>query len=701
MGIIGTIRKHSWVAVAIVGVAIVAFIIGDLTKNNRGATDMGEINGTTITYQHFNYRLNDLENTLRRQQGIDQIPADMEYQLREQVWQMLVDETILGAEYDALGLQVTEAEMSDMFAGNFIHPYVRQSFTDPQTGQLNIDNIRSIINNFENLDSNFRMQWVELQKTVCDDRMRQKYSALISQGFLMSPAMAEQIAAMGKNQRNVLVAALPYSDITDAEAPVEEQDYEKYYKKHKAEFRVDEELRDIDMVVFTATPSEQDLAQIQKEVMEVWDSLQTADDSEVPYLVNSESDHSYDSTYVRTSALSSDIDSLVSRLGVGQYLAPRIIGNEWVMAKVMNIANRPDSIRASVIMLYNDRIQGITRTADEAKSLADSIAAQLRAGRMDFDNAVAEYADNKQQSDFGWATDGGEVYGFMNETVVNTPVDGIFVLEMPREMGYVIGKVTGKTALAKKYRLALITREILPSDETMRLVEEQARNFASNNRSYDEMRATATAAGMQMRSMRLTSMMQGVGNFTSSRDIVQWAFNEKTNVGAVADQVFDSENNYIVVALKDVFKRGYATLDQVRGMIDQQVRIEKKAEVLMAKAADAMQGATSVEAVAGKLGVAADTVENVTFNGYYFGKFGMEPKMQGATAAAQKGAMVGPVKGANGVYVASVVDEQENPMFSPEMVVNGFMQQYMQKARMTSTVLRQRSEIKDQRNRFF
>ena len=35
MGIIGNIRKHSWIAVLVVGIAIIAFIIGDLTKNRK------------------------------------------------------------------------------------------------------------------------------------------------------------------------------------------------------------------------------------------------------------------------------------------------------------------------------------------------------------------------------------------------------------------------------------------------------------------------------------------------------------------------------------------------------------------------------------------------------------------------------------------------------------------------------------------
>lgn len=49
MAIIGSIRKHSWIAVAIVGIAILAFILGDLTKNRGGIPDMGKVNATTMT----------------------------------------------------------------------------------------------------------------------------------------------------------------------------------------------------------------------------------------------------------------------------------------------------------------------------------------------------------------------------------------------------------------------------------------------------------------------------------------------------------------------------------------------------------------------------------------------------------------------------------------------------------------------------
>lgn len=84
MGIIGSIRKHSGIAVAVVGIAIVAFIIGDLTKNQRGVPDMGKIGDQTITYARYNEKVEEMEESYKAQQGVAQIPAEVEYQLRDQ-----------------------------------------------------------------------------------------------------------------------------------------------------------------------------------------------------------------------------------------------------------------------------------------------------------------------------------------------------------------------------------------------------------------------------------------------------------------------------------------------------------------------------------------------------------------------------------------------------------------------------------------
>ena len=58
MAIIGKIRKHSALAVIIVGVAIAAFVIGDFgKKRSQGTVDIGSVDGEEISYLDFNTRV--------------------------------------------------------------------------------------------------------------------------------------------------------------------------------------------------------------------------------------------------------------------------------------------------------------------------------------------------------------------------------------------------------------------------------------------------------------------------------------------------------------------------------------------------------------------------------------------------------------------------------------------------------------------
>ena len=705
MGIIGSIRKHSWIAVAVVGVAIVAFIIGDLTKNNRGIPDMGKINGTTISYQHFNELMEEMENNYKRQQGVSQVPTDVDYQIREQVWQNLVTETLTDEQFEKLGLTVSPAEVSDMYVGTFIHPYLRQSFTDPKTGVYQVQAIQYYVDNFENLDTAQRMEWMELEKAVKADRKQQKYSALIARGMYMPNAIAKQIAEMGNKLSNVTAVNCSYQSVDDSEITLSEEDYQKYYNKHKAEFRLRDEMREIEYIVYPIAPTTKDMEDIATAVQSTWEEFQTVDADELLFFVNSESDRSYDSTYRKASEFASPMDSALMAAGEGSFISPRIAGNEWMMAKVLKIANRPDSLRASAIYIFNDKVGGnITRGDEQAKQLADSVSNLVKSGAMTFEQAVEQYSDDPQKAnnngDMEWQLDGG--YGFLNEEIINTPEGGVFVMQHPNEVGYFVVKVTGKTTPHRKYRVATIARTIAASEATTRNIYNEANKFAGNNRTYAEMTAGAQQENLQVRNAMVTPMQYSVSGINNARSIVQWAFNEKTEKGAVADQIFEADDMYIVAALKDVYKVGYATLDQVRSMIENQVRNEKKGELLMARMEEAKKANADIYAIATKVNSVVDTLDSVSFNDYFLGKYGMEPKVQSAIAAAAENTLVGPIQGAQGVYMVKVNAKMDNPTpVDPATIRSQKEQSFMQGLRSVQQVLKDNAKVVDQRNKFF
>ena len=708
MGIIGSIRKHSWVAVAIVGIAILAFILGDLTKNNGGIPDVGKVNGATMTSQRFNELVTEAENNYKMQYQTTQVPSDVEMQLRDQVWQQFIEETLMEEQTAKLGLTVSPAEVNDMYVGQFIHPYVRQSFTDPKTGVFDIQQVNYWIENFSNIDTARRRQWVELEKAVKVDREQQKYATLLTSGFYMPKAINEKISSYATEASNIRVVALPYMNVTDEEAPIVDADYKAYFDEHKAEFRIREEMREVEFITFPVNPTAEDLAEIEQDVQKVWNEFQSVPDDEVAFFVNAESDRSYDSSYVKASSFRAPFDSQIAAATAGQMLAPTMVGNEWMMAKVMGSAVRPDSLRASVIYILNQNAGGgITRSNDEAKHLADSVLALVNGKKMTFEQAVSLYSDDPQKEetkgDMNWQLDGG--YGFLNEQIVNTPVGTSFLYEQPQGMGYFVVKVTDKTPAIKKYRVAMITREIVPSNNTNRAIYNEANRFAGQNRTIDALDAAAREQNLQVRNAQVYMMDDRMAGVANARSIVQWAYNEDTKVGTVADQVYECDGMFVVVALKDVYEKGFATLEQVRPMIEQQVRVEKKAQTLMGRASEAMKAGKDIQSIALSLNVAVDTLDSIAFGDMNLQKFGMEPKVISAVAATKSG-LVGPVKGANGVYVVQVDGKVPHTTTGYEGARMAQMYQYKtmrdnRRAWPVIQVLRDAAKITDQRNKFF
>ena len=701
MGIIGSIRKHSWVAVAIVGIAILAFILGDLTKNNGGIPDVGKVNGNTMTSQRFNELMTEAENNYKAQYQVAQVPSEVESQLRNQVWQRFVDETLMEEQMQKLGLTVSPAELNDMYVGQFIHPYVRQSFTDPRTGVFDIQQVNYWIENFSSIDTMRRQQWVEMEKAVRTDREQQKYVTLINAGFYMPKAIVEKVSSYANEASNIRVVALPFMNVSDEEAVLSENDYKAYYDEHKAEFRIREEMREIEFITFPVNPTAEDLAEIEQDVQKVWNEFQTIADDEIAFFVNAESDRSYDSSYVRANSFRAPLDEQIAAATPGQMIAPVMVGNEWMMAKVMGSAVRPDSLRASVVYVLNSNAGGgITRTNDEAKHLADSVLAQIKANKMTFGDAVNRFSDDPQKEetkgDMNWQLDGG--YGFLNEQIVNTPVGSCFLFEHPQGVGYFIVKVTDKTPATKKYRVAMITREIAASNNTNRAVYNEANRFAGQNRNIDAFEAAAREQNLQVRNAQVSMMDDRVAGIANARSIVQWAYNEDTKAGMVADQVYECDGMFVVATLKDVYKKGFATLEQVHPMIEQQVRVEKKAQVLMERANAAVKGGKDIQSIALVLNAAVDTIDSVAFGDNNLQKYGMEPKVI-STVAVSKNGLVGPVKGANGIYVMQV--DGKVPHTATGYEIARMAQAFQYKSRSVAQVLRDNAKIKDQRNKFF
>ncbi len=716
MGIIGSLRKHSGWAVGFVAVAIIAFIIGDMTKNQRGEPAVMKVNNASLSHQH----LEELENEEEANYAMNYNKRMSDRERRQayvNVCQRFSEETLLGEQMDKMGLQVTPAELSDMYTGTFIHPYLRQNFTNPQTGQYDYAGVSRTIDEFESIeDTAFRLRWVEMEKLVRRDRETQKYSNMIMGGFYMPTAIAAKVADLSKETATARVVMLPYQNVSDEDAVPTDADYKAYYEKHKAEFKnsaifgIGEEVREIEYVAFPTNPTPEDLADIENEVKSTWEEMQTIAEDELTYYVSSVSDKPYDSTYKKADEYAAPINEMLANAKEGDMISPLMAGNQWLMGKVLSIAMRPDSLHARSFYILNNLTQqpGIFRTDDEAKHLADSVANLVNTKKMTFDEALRTYTDgqkeNFDQYDMGWALDGQ--YGIFNEGLVNNAVGSCFVVKEPGGYGYYLCEVNEKTVPNKKYRVAIINRQIMASSNTYRNINKIADQFAAQNRTAEELEAAAREQNVEYRSVPVISVSDSVPGLSNTREFIRWAFDSKTKAGMVSDKVYECNGTFVVVAVKEVYKKEGMTLEQVRGMqelspsFDQRVLLEKKGDVLMARAKE-VGSAKTIDDISTKFSAPVDTLRDVAFNSYFLGRFGMEPKLQSAIVRSGNG-LIGPVRGATGVYLVQVDGKTpRETAVDPNLTKAQLEQGYRNKMRAIMQVLSERAKVVDNRVIFF
>lgn len=706
MGVIGNIRKHSWIAVLIVGIAIVAFIIGDLSKNNRGQETFGKVNGNEITYNYFNQRLTQREQMLK-------MYGYSNYSIKEAVWQDILQERLLGKEIATLGIMVGEKEMSDMFLGRFIPQSLQQQLSNPQTGMYDKEYVRAVINQFPQLPDTmeFKQQWLDLERAVREEREQNKYFAMIYGGLYMPKALAEKVAEIDADKYDVRVAGLLYSQAQTEPVNLTEEDYLRYFNAHKKEinaqfFRGDlREQREAVYAVFTSQPSQSDLEEINAEVNEWWNEIQQLDGVDLTDYINMHG--FYDSTYVNADIFSAPLDSIVRNSRPGTLIEPVVVRSltkegvnqytygEYALGKVLATQMRPDSIRVSMVFIpSSEYAEGITTTPDEAKHLCDSAFALINAG-MPFEEAVRQFSvDTTNQGDQDWLLDGA---GFMfNEEAVRANVGSSFVYDLPADRGYLIVKVTDKTQPKLKYRVALATKPIQPSSATERGVRDAANLFASQFTTVEKMTEGAQAQNIPLRNCFLIMMSDSLTGYDNTREAVRWAFDEKTAVGAVSGEVYQSDYNYIVVGLRDIYVPNNLKLDQVRQSIEPMVRIEKLGAQLAETYANA---GNDVDAAAAKMGVTVDSLTAVSFRGY-FGRYGMEPKVVAAIAAKKSG-FVGPLQGASGIYFVNIDGSNREDELATDMICYDFEQRSQSDVRGLMTMLQSRAKIVDNRIKFF
>lgn len=664
MAIIGKIRKRGGIIVIIIGIALAAFVLGDFWKKGGRSSrkDLGVICGEKVTYVDFEKLVDAQVDLAKQQTGEENLTADEMYKLRDDLWSKLERDYILGQEYDELGLTVSADELSDMVQGKEPHQYIIQNFQDPQTGTFDVSQVRMFVQNldqYEQKKPGTKAAWENLLEQIEADRIYTKYLNLIKQGYYIPTALAQKDYDQKNTKAVFRFVADKYANIPDNSVTLTDADYQKYYDDHKQEYAYDDASRDIEYVTFDVLPSDSDLAYATRENNKIFADFKTEDEKDVPLFVTKYSDDAYDSSFYKKGSLIADYDSIAFKARKGDVLGPFFNDNVYTMARIMEFQERPDSMKASHILIAyagSTKSETITRTKEQAEKMADSLMTVLKKNPKQFDTIAKTLSDDvgsaAKKGDLDWFADGSMV-GPFNEACIKGKIDELQKVETA--YGFHIVKVTGKKKTENKVRLAVISRKVEPSKETYNTQFDLATKFAGENTNAEKFEKAVVDEKLNKKlAEELAQMTNTITGLESPREIVKWAYAETTKKGDVSG-VFDLGAKYVVACLKEVREKGVPSLDDIKTKLEPYVKRDKKAEILLSKVKNLETPGTTLYQLAEKLDSASvDTLDYITFSSYSMPGYGPEPEVIGTLFTLKENVLSDPLKGKSGVFVLQV-----------------------------------------------
>lgn len=669
MAAIGKIRSWGPILIVVIGLGLFAFIAEDWSKIVDALfgkrNEVGTVLGKTVDINDFNERVNEFTEYVKIARGMENLTDEQTTALRDQVWQTMVQNSIIEKEAGELGLTVTDEELQNMMKEGTNPMLLQTPFVNRQTGRFDYTMVQKFLNDKSALNNPQLAEqyeaiskfWSFTEKNLRTQLLAQKYQTLFARCMMVTNNISAKLAFKAENEESTIeLASIPYSSINDNKVTVTDADLKAKYEELKPMFRQFKETRDIKFVSVKVAASDADRKATNDQMNKFAEELKSA---ETPGNVVSKSSSliPFNGVPVGKDAFPMPVASKLDSMSVGQTLGP-VIGEDNTINIIRLIAKEqlPDSIQIRVIQVAD-------QNADMASKRADSIYNALQGGG-DFDALAKKYGQTGEKT---WVT----TRQYQNAPAIDTDfrsyinsINNMAVNETKNVKlsgGNMIVQVTDRRSMVTKYIAAVISKTMDFSKDTYNTAYNKFSQYVSESRTIGALEKNAAKYGYKVEERKdLSSTEYYVANVNNTRDAMRWIYSANVNEVSPLYECGNNDN-LLVVALTGIHDAGFRTLDDsnVKEYIKNAVIRDKKAEQIIANVKDVK----SVEAAKAK-GALVNEVAQVTFAAPVFVQAtgASEPALSGAVAATGKGKFsASPVKGNAGVYLFMVKDKVTLP----------------------------------------
>lgn len=624
---------------AVIGVLVFAF--GGLwVLQDSGAFDavgrniglnVAKVNGEPISMELFNNALQQ-ETQRYEQQGIEVTPT-LRGQLENQTFDALVDNALVEAEMDRLGIQVTDEEVFALITGPRPDPVLASYFPDG-SGGINRTLLDQVVN-----DPAYAVELQAIEEQVRRNRRQAKLSALIGASARVSDAEVDAEIARRGRTASAQVVALRYAEVPENEVTVSDDDLQEYYQENRADFERPETYT-AEYVSFTSVASADDSSRVLGELDVIRPGLESAEDPEA-YVASQSYGTETQAAFVPPSQLPAALASAIyDDMTIGRVVGPVVGDGQATLARITDVREAESPlIRARHILLPEGR-----------EEQARGLKAQIENGEISFAAAAREMSEDGSADlggDLGWFGRGQMVAPF--EQAAFAATIGQVVGPVVSQFGVHIIEVTDRAT--QEAEIVQISRAVEGDYDRTREAAEDfvAISVEGENRTFEE---AAQEAGMEITPMRVQADQSSVPGLDAGRALFR--FLKRADPGDLSDPI-DAGDRFIIVRLIETMEEGVAPFEDVRDQIELAVRLDKKAEIQLERLQQASRPGASLEQIASSAGTAVQTLDGVSQGRPSIQGFGNEPRAVGAIFGLQPGQRSGAIEGDQAAFVVSPV----------------------------------------------
>ena len=685
MATLEKIRSKSVFLIVVIGVALLAFIIGDALTNSRNIlgdnTTVAKVGGAKIDFTDYQRKREELNNRFEEMRRSNPQQAAMydSQAIPQMALDQLIQEQMVLDAADKVGIQVT---------GNILRYYmIDQPMQTAELGNVmtmlqqtgvKVQDVKQAYEIIFNPQRNglTASQAEPLQRAwlVAEEAAKKQIKQMIYGRALQGTIRANELdkKALYADQTtsmDVDYAFLPFGKLDEKKYPVTDQEIQDRYNKEKSRFLVEEPTRDISFIAVDVAPSANDV-QVSKDL-----AAATLNDMRSNEKLSKDLKNKGVSVSRHTALMSSLPAVMKDSLNAMQDGGVRIMSNNqngFSIVKLISTKSEIDSICLNIVYA-------------PTQELGKKILGELNAGQP-LDSITKQYSNQGMQVQ---SKQGIHLFNAQGRTnaLSESQLDslrnsgGRYIKLEDGAQGTVLAQLEGQGSPVEVVEFDEATYTLAPSNKTKNDARTKLEKFLSANNSAKKFNANAAKSGYQVQKYTITASTPAIPRFPGaqqyfpdSRQVVRWIMMDgKTDeVSHIYDSNDPTHPMMYAVAIDDAYDEYIpVTNKQVRELLTKEIRAEKAGKALMAQYGNnAKQGVANAAAA---MNVEVKTVDKFRFGP---GTGIADYNVVGQIAGSKVGNSV-ITSGLEGVYVYQVKGVNKEGEYNKE-ISKQFDQPYMQ-----------------------